>query len=329
MSKNALDAGLGSIMGALVGDAAGGVLEFMHGLPKPADIEHALNMPGGGVLQLAPGQITDDGELTLCLAQALLESRSPEVENHARWYAKWIESRPFDIGNTTRSSLGCIYTHEGKEAARKEGFAAAMTKAAKRHCMDSKANGSLMRATPIGVWGHSADDGQLAETARQDSCLSHPNESCWQAVAAYSIAIAELVTSRDRSKAWERARNWMRTSACVEVKSWLDLIENDEPIPGHPQAGFIKIAFVHAFRCLNQGRDYPDTLKTVLAVGGDTDTNACIAGGLVGAAVGLEGIPVEMRNAVLACDTHGARHPRPDFLTPGKVFPALSRLVEP
>ncbi len=329
MAKDHVDAGLGSIMGALAGDAAGGVLEFMEHPPRPADIEYALSMPGGGVHQLAPGQITDDGELTLCLAQALLESRSLEVENHARWYATWIESRPFDVGNTTRSSLGCIHTSEGKETAQKEGFAAAMTKAAERHCMDSKANGSLMRASPIGVWGHSADDKQLAETARQDSCLSHPNESCWQAVAAYSIAIAELVTSRDRSKAWERARSWILASACDEVKSWLSLIENDVPVPGHPQAGFIKIAFVHAFRCLNKGRDYADTLKTVLAVGGDTDTNACIAGGLVGAAVGLDEIPVTMRNAVLACDTHGARHSRPDFLRPGMVFPSLSRLVEP
>lgn len=62
---------LGCLLGACAGDAAGATLEFMGRRPTRAEVESALKMPGGGVWNVALCQITDDGELTLCLAHAL------------------------------------------------------------------------------------------------------------------------------------------------------------------------------------------------------------------------------------------------------------------
>jgi galactokinase/mevalonate kinase-like predicted kinase len=39
----------GAVIGALIGDAAGGVLEFIGRAPTQVEVAHALNMPGGGV----------------------------------------------------------------------------------------------------------------------------------------------------------------------------------------------------------------------------------------------------------------------------------------
>jgi ADP-ribosyl-[dinitrogen reductase] hydrolase len=50
--------------------------------------------------------------------------------------------------------------------------------------------------------------------------------------------------------------------------------------------GFMKHAFVMAFYCLLKGLSYDATLALALKLGGDTDTNACIAGGLIGAICG-------------------------------------------
>ncbi|MBN9165939.1 MAG: ADP-ribosylglycohydrolase family protein, partial [Myxococcales bacterium] len=58
------EAALGAVLGALVGDAAGAVLEFFGRPIETADVAHAMTMPGGGTWAVAPGQITDDGELT-------------------------------------------------------------------------------------------------------------------------------------------------------------------------------------------------------------------------------------------------------------------------
>ena len=182
--------------------------------------------------------------------------------------------------------------------------------------------------TALGIWGHRFSDADLAEFARQDSTLSHPNQSCQDAVACYAIAIANLMRKPgDRHTAFHATRTWADTNANAEVRGWLDDAENNLNYPYHPQAGFIRIAFTHAFRLLIQGADYMTALREVLAGGGDTDTNACIVGGLIGAADGSAVIPAEITKAVIECDTSKGRHPRPDFLR-GKNIPALAiRLI--
>lgn len=63
-------------------------------------------MPGGGAHGVGQGQITDDGELTMCLLHALTKGKGKIISKEiARFYAKWVKSHPFDIGNTCRSSL--------------------------------------------------------------------------------------------------------------------------------------------------------------------------------------------------------------------------------
>ena len=80
----------GAVLGALLGDAAGGVLEFLGRQPTELEVERALDMPGGGVLNLAPGQYTDDGELTVTLLHVLAQNQGIyEVEQVARAYAEW------------------------------------------------------------------------------------------------------------------------------------------------------------------------------------------------------------------------------------------------
>lgn len=102
MNKEIVDAKLGCVIGALVGDAAGAYLEFIGHKPSPEEVEKALTMPGGGIWELAPGQITDDGELTLCLAQALQECDKFDLEKVSDWYNKWYASHPFEIRQLRR-----------------------------------------------------------------------------------------------------------------------------------------------------------------------------------------------------------------------------------
>ena len=100
----------GAMLGALVGDAAGATLEFKPDVSPPM-LETALAMRGGGVWKTAPGQITDDGELTMTLATALVECKSEfDADQIAMMYSRWVDSRPFDIGNTTKKTLGVSIT---------------------------------------------------------------------------------------------------------------------------------------------------------------------------------------------------------------------------
>ena len=318
------DAALGAVLGALVGDAAGAVLEFFGRPIEASDVEHALSMPGGGTWEVAPGQITDDGELTMSLLDALVEH--PEnPRGAAAHYARWVASDPFDIGATTAASLGCLRHAAWAARAKDAGVDVAMTEAARERCMMSKANGSLMRATPLGVWGARRADRDVIAAAQDDSRLSHPNPACVDACAAYVLAIASLIRAPGNAAlALELVHAWATANACEEVRGWLDDADAGKHVPFTPQDGFVRIAFTHAFRHLRLGTPFAAALRETLAGGGDTDTNACIVGGLLGARWGASAIPDAMKTAVLACDTHRGRNPRPDALHPRGV-PALVR----
>lgn len=308
------DLAQGAVLGALAGDAAGARLEFLGRLPSDQEVAEALAMRGGGVWGVAPGQVTDDGELSIALLRALSTVREFDLEPVAREYRLWIESSPFDVGGTIGSTLGA-----GQDAE-------AMQRAALAR-IDSKANGSLMRCTPLGVWGWKSPVQELASFARLESSLSHANPSCTDAVACYVIAIAHLIRSRgDRNEAVAAVAKWAHGNACAEVQEWLALAESDTDVPGNAQPGFVKIAFVHAFRHLLRGTPYLEAVRSVLEIGGDTDTNACIVGGLVGASVGVDDIPLVMRSAVLGCDTRLGRQ-RPYWLHPRQTEELVRRLI--
>jgi ADP-ribosyl-[dinitrogen reductase] hydrolase len=325
--KTTNDFALGTVLGALVGDAAGAVLEFFGREIQEEDVMRALSMPGGGTWEVAPGQVTDDGELTMSLLRGLVDAPEDPTPAVAARYAAWVASDPFDIGATTAASLGCLRDPAFAALAKSEGAHVAMTRAARERCMRSKANGSLMRATPLAVWGATRDLDRVVAVTRADAQLSHPNAACVVAAIAYVRAVRRLILSAgDVAAAIAEARE--AASEDDEVRTWLeDAVDRDVVVPFSPQDGFVKIAFSHAFRHLARGTAYEEALRATLLGGGDTDTNACIVGGLLGARFGVSAIPLAWREAVLGCDTTRGKNPRPDDLHPRHVPSAIARLL--
>ena len=78
-----------------------------------AQVDEALAMPGGGVWEVGPGQVTDDSEMALCLLRGLETSAPPALpeEAIARAYADWYNSRPFDIGALHWFWCGSVRQH--------------------------------------------------------------------------------------------------------------------------------------------------------------------------------------------------------------------------
>ena len=58
-------------MGAFIGDSVGSLYEFKQGTFDKRQVDYALQMPGGGPHDIAPGQITDDSEMAMCLLHAI------------------------------------------------------------------------------------------------------------------------------------------------------------------------------------------------------------------------------------------------------------------
>lgn len=307
-----LSAGCGAIIGALVGDAAGATLEFLGRKPTPSEVEKAMCMVGGGVHGTAPGQVTDDGELTIALAHSLSGMSQYDPNRAAHFYRKWYLSRPIDIGGATAAALG-------RGDVDSPTLADEIMKNASRYNSESKANGSLMRASPLGVWSAKVSLADAVQAARMDAQLTHPNPSCQWAGVAYIVAIRHLILHpSDAQGAFLAAETALDSTDAEEVRSWLADAKHGNLPDFYPMAGFVRIGFTHAFYHLARNSSYVDAISTTLLGGGDTDTNACIVGGMVGALHGIQAIPEPMRSAVTRCDTLKGR-PRPEWLRPTKV----------
>ena len=70
--------------------------------------------------------------------------------------------------------------------------------------------------------------------------------------------------------------------------------------------GWVRIALQNSFCHLRRGATVEDGLAATVGKGGDTDTNAAIAGALLGAADGLGTIPPRWVMPVQACRPHKA-----------------------
>ena len=107
----------GCLLGQLTGDALGQMVEFQSKSEITERYPDGLNfMDDGGSWDTIAGQPTDDSELALLLARTLVQHGRFDAEAVARAYAYWITSKPFDIGNTTRTALlpaAAALTHGG------------------------------------------------------------------------------------------------------------------------------------------------------------------------------------------------------------------------
>jgi ADP-ribosylglycohydrolase len=195
---------------------------------------------------------------------------------------------------------------------------------------ESQANGSLMRASPLGVLAHGSAAATAASWAREDSALTHPNAVCGDAVAAFVVALADAVGHGDARRAWNAARDWARSAAAsAPVVEALDAAEKASRVADGPNQGWVLIALQNAFHDLLSAASLEEGIVASIARGGDTDTNAAIAGALLGAVHGREAVPPQWRSLLLSCRAHPlrARHPRPRAFWPVDVYELAERLL--
>lgn len=286
----------GSLLGLLVGDALGSHVEFL----DPATIRERhprglRKLMPGGTWNLLAGQPTDDGEMALALARALVHRGGFEGNPVGAKYVQWGNSMPFDIGGTTRAGL---------DALRGKG----------RHNVVSQANGALMRVAPIGIMC-AGDPAKAAMWAREDARLTHPHPVCQSASAAFAAAIAAGVSGEDSRAMWSVAYSHAGDDAAgAVIRKCLVDAKTGLPVSFTHNQGWVVIAFGNAFHRLWSGQVFEDALVDTVMAGGDTDTNAAICGALLGAEWGVAAIPSQWVKQVVGCRAvarRGVRHPRP------------------
>lgn len=325
------DAGLlsraqGCLLGLVAGDALGGLVEFQRAEVIAAEWgDGPRDLVDGGHWGTLGGQPTDDSELALVLARSLVANGWDE-EAIARAYAWWFASNPYDVGGTTAGALGPAVT----AAAEQRSAAEAARRAASS---TSQANGGLMRVAPLGVFASRLQPSCSVGLARAEASLTHPHPVCRDASALFVALIALAIEGAPSpAELYAVAREVARTEGLhPDIVETVEAAATAPPPEYHRQMGWVRIALQNALWQLRTAPSLEAALVDTVRRGGDTDTNAAIAGGLLGACLGREAVPPRWRDRVLSCrpiaGLRGVRYPRPKPLWPVDLLTLAERLL--
>lgn len=279
----------GCIFGQAVGDALGLGTEFMTREQVDGSYPHGLS-DYGQIIQdhhrrrWKRGDWTDDTEMMLCIARAIIQDNGIRPSTIAENFKEWMDSaRAMGIGNHTHTvlSVGDYVQHPVKTSQVVWNLSG----------KNAASNGGIMRSSVVGLLP--TYDSKNAEIT---CMLTHYDPRCIGSCVLLSKIIHELV--------------YYNVQVSLED---LYAIGNlyDKRIREH-----ILYAY-QADNCRSLGLDSPDTmgytlltlraglwayfhaenfeegLLDIINAGGDADTNAAVACSILGAKFGFENIPTK------------------------------------
>jgi ADP-ribosylglycohydrolase len=272
----------GAVWGHLVGDALGVPYEFL----QPEAVGEVVFGVTGSHGQPA-GTWSDDGALMLATLDSLL-SHGLQVEDQGRRFLDWHRGTaytpdgdgPFDIGRSTREALRRLA--DGTPAIVAGG----------REERDN-GNGSLMRILPVALVGRELPPDELVEWAEVSSRITHQHRWSQTACAVYALAARALLAGAEPEFALrvtfaDVRRRWTTDAPSPDRVDALDRLER---WPTRSGRGFVFDTFWSAWDAFTGATSYEETIRRAVAYGHDTDTTACVAGGLAGIRWGIAGIP--------------------------------------
>lgn len=316
----------GCLLGLVAGDALGGLVEFQTSAAIASKWgDGPRDLIDGGRWGTLGGQPTDDSEMGLMLARALVGSGWNE-EAIAKAYAWWYASGPYDMGGTTAAALG-----PAQAAAREQRSAAEAARRAANGT--SQANGGLMRVAPLGIFASRFQTECGMGMARAEASLTHPHPVCRDASALFVAMVARAVELGLEPGALYGYGRDLAISAGLhpDVVETVRAAEAGPPPDYFHHMGWVRIALHNALWQLLHAPSLEEAVIDTVRRGGDTDTNAAIAGALLGASLGRDAVPDRWRDRVLSCrpiaGLSGVRHPRPKPLWPVDVLVLAERLL--
>ncbi len=270
-------------IGALLGAAAGESLGAAHEGKPAGEVGTQREITGGG--GWGAGEPTDDIDLTLVLLRSIVARRKLDPDDVAQGLLKWFAGKPKSMGKTTRAALENLRAGEPPSQSGALAWEDSGRKAA--------GNGSVMYCAPVGLLHVKNLDG-LGDDAVAASRITHYDPRCVGACVGVTTAIALLVRGgKDAEEAISRAA----TAAGAHSDDALAAIERgasrkpgDLHVDGDDR-GFVLHTVELAFSALASAASLEEGIVTVISGGGDTDTNGCVAGALLGAKFGKSQVP--------------------------------------
>jgi len=286
----------GTLYGQAIGDALGLGTEFLSKSDVAAYYPNGLSdyeqIVGDEFRsRWYRGDWTDDTDQMLCILDSLLEHRGVVPADIAERFFTWACDDGLGMGFTFEA---VVYAPE---------FLSDPHAAARRLWelggRRSAANGAVMRTSVLGVWDL-GDPEKVRRNAESVSRITHFDPRCVASCVAASLAIAALVggatvesaigAAAESAESYQAGLgDWLAAAGTRSLEE-LDLDEGLNP--GESDTiGYTLKALGAGFWALSQAASFAEGVVRVVNEGGDGDTNAAVAGALLGARDGFSAIP--------------------------------------
>lgn len=280
----------GGLIGLIVGDALGVPYEFHPAAEIPFEDEiefappHWFRRAHAGV---PVGTYSDDSAQALILLHSLLECGKLDVGHFAKGLVDWyetgfmaVDNKVFDVGVQTRTAIAELQS--GVEPI----FAGGVDEY-------SNGNGSLMRVLPLALW-HQGSDAELVADAERQSCVTHAHPRSRICCALYCLWARYLLN--ETGDEWNKAAAFLREHYKNHEDKTAQLEFHIRPDEEHQTngSGYVVDALFSAKKVCEQN-SFEAAVRAAIKLGNDTDTTACIAGGIAGIIFGVSAIPLRWR----------------------------------
>lgn len=253
-----------AFLGVALGDALGATLEFL--LPSEIRAKYGVHREiiGGGWLHLKPGRVTDDTEMSVCIAQALDEAGGWSLTGIADAFARWMTKSPTDVGSTVRQGIRGWMLQRRLETPPNEWDAG---------------NGAAMRMLPVALFT-AGDPELLARCAVEQAHVTHNHPLS----DAACVALGRMV----HLALFRAPLSELRAEADALVAAHPKFVF--EPYRGNA-SGYIVDTMQTVFHHFFATSSFEECVVAAVNQGHDSDTTGAIAGMLAGAFYGPEALP--------------------------------------
>lgn len=276
------DRSLGALLGLGVGDALGAPFE---GLPAA----EARELAGGPITEMTAargrraGQATDDTEMAIALSRVLISRGGFDPQLATAEYLAWYDAGPEGVGRTVAGVLERIKAGADPYQAAREQHEASDGQSA--------GNGALMRTTPIAI-AFAGNDNGLREATLDDAALTHYDPIAGKAALLHNQVVSWCLTRGPDAPAEElRDPTWLdERLEDVAIAAFGRLRESAEHRAAS-EGAFVLAALQVGLTAFFSAESFEEGLVWAVNLGGDSDTNAAVAGALLGARFGASTIP--------------------------------------
>ena len=233
------------------------------------------------------GDWTDDTDMMLCIADAVIEDKGVNFLNIAKHFKSWANGTPMGIGSHTYKVLMIgDYSEKPFEVSHMVW---------KMSGCQSAANGGLMRTSVVGLFP------KEVRTCAENICkLTHYDPRCVGSCVIISELIHALVYGIEQPTRSEMINIALQYNAdiCEYIdNAWLE--SDVKHLAFYDNCGYTLVTLSVALWAHWHASSFEEGLLAVVNAGGDADTNAAVACAILGAKYGYNAIPKEYIDGLL------------------------------